>query len=120
MTTWEPRATIYKLGVQVETQDHHCGAGESALLSHWDDLNAQQTEYVETQSAPHLRFLEVRRGRSEELRSQHLNALYFTLTPEISYAPQQVAKTEAFELRNLNDTITFLTQLMNFVDTIHK
>jgi hypothetical protein len=50
---------------------------------------------------------------------KQMNGLYSTLTHEIAYAlgsDPRFSKAEAVAVRCLNDSITFLTQLMNFID----
>ena len=50
---------------------------------------------------------------------KQMNILYATITDEISYAlgaDPSLAKAYALAVRSLSDTVTFLTQLLNFVD----
>lgn len=54
---------------------------------------------------------------------KQMNVLYGTITNEIDYAlgyDPVYAKAHSLAVRSLNDTITFLTQMMNFVDTIYE
>ena len=54
---------------------------------------------------------------------RQMNVIYSTLSQEISYAlghDPALAKANALAVRSLNDTITFITQLMNFVDTMYE
>lgn len=54
---------------------------------------------------------------------KQMNVNYNTMTQEISFAlgrAPEFSKANALAVRCLNDTITFLTQLMNFVDTIYE
>lgn len=54
---------------------------------------------------------------------KQMNVLYGTITNEIDYAlgyDPVYAKAHSLAVRSLNDTITFLTQMMNFADTIYK
>ena len=52
-----------------------------------------------------------------------MNTIYSSMTEEITYAlgcDPAFMKANALALRGLNDTVTFLTQLMNFVDVIYE
>jgi hypothetical protein len=54
---------------------------------------------------------------------KQMNVIYSTMSHEISYAlgsDPRFAKAETLALRSLNDTITFLTQLMNYIDTMYE
>jgi hypothetical protein len=54
---------------------------------------------------------------------KQMNSLYSTLTHEIAYAlgsDVRFSKADALAIRCLNDSITFLTQLMNFVDMSYE
>jgi hypothetical protein len=54
---------------------------------------------------------------------KQMNVNYNTMSQEISFAlgrSPEFSKANALAVRCLNDTITFLTQLMNFVDTIYE
>ena len=53
---------------------------------------------------------------------RQMNLLYSTLSDEISYAlgdDQNFVKANTLALRSLNDTVTFITQLMNYIDMIY-
>ena len=52
-----------------------------------------------------------------------MNTIYSSMTDEIAFAlgcDARFMKANALALRSLNDTITFLTQLMNYVDVIYE
>ena len=54
---------------------------------------------------------------------KQMNSLYSTLTHEIAYAlgsDPRFSKADTLAIRSLNDSITFLTQLMNFVDMSYE
>ena len=54
---------------------------------------------------------------------KQMNVNYNTMTQEISFAlgrSPEFSKANELAVRCLNDTVTFLTQLMNFVDTIYE
>ena len=53
---------------------------------------------------------------------RQMNLLYATLSDEISYAlgdDHNFVKANTLALRSLNDTVTFITQLMNYIDIIY-
>lgn len=52
-----------------------------------------------------------------------MNTIYSSMTDEIAFAlgcDARFMKANALALRSLNDTITFLTQLMNYIDVIYE
>lgn len=54
---------------------------------------------------------------------KQMNVIHNTMTQEISFAlgkTSEFSTANALAVRCLNDTVTFLTQLMNFVDTIYE
>ena len=54
---------------------------------------------------------------------KQMNSLYSTLTHEIAYAlgsDPRFSRADTLAIRCLNDSITFLTQLMNFVDMSYE
>lgn len=53
---------------------------------------------------------------------RQMNLLFATLSDEISYAlgdNHNFVKANTLALRSLNDTVTFITQLMNYIDIIY-
>jgi hypothetical protein len=52
-----------------------------------------------------------------------MNIIYASMTEEIAYAlgcDSRFMKANALALRSLNDTVTFLTQLMNYIDVVYE
>ena len=123
LKTWESRV---KLGITTGAEE---AALQAILVKRPQLFHSGKTAMVSERNKSRLSQLPnfaAWKSGGEGVRNyvvRQMNVIYSTLSQEIGYAlgfDPALAKANALAVRSLNDTITFITQLLNFVDTMYE